>query len=256
MRQRIDLFLVSFLVLFLELACIRWFPAHVLFLTFFTNTVLLACVPRHVGGLPGRRIAAGTTCSGRRSLLVLALGSGAPGRMGAPALGQHRRRRQPGVAADGVLRRRVPAARSVDVSSIPIEVLSRLLLPGDRAGHGRARASSWAAALARLPNRLEAYTIEHPRQHRRHRCCSRRARGSSSPPLWWFGDRHAGFGVFPDARDDRLRGFALALAPRRRVPGVRSGTPLHAAAGEPAGDLVAVLPHRLPARTRRSSPST
>ena len=38
-----DLFLVSALVLFLELACIRWFPAHVLFLTFFTNTVLLAC---------------------------------------------------------------------------------------------------------------------------------------------------------------------------------------------------------------------
>ncbi len=40
---RRDLFLVSLLLLFLELACIRWFPAHVLFLTFFTNTVLLAC---------------------------------------------------------------------------------------------------------------------------------------------------------------------------------------------------------------------
>jgi SAM-dependent methyltransferase len=37
-----ELFVISFLVLFLELACIRWFPAHVLFLTFFTNTVLLA----------------------------------------------------------------------------------------------------------------------------------------------------------------------------------------------------------------------
>src|SRR5258708_23338956 len=36
------LFLVSVLILFLELACIRWFPAHVLFLTFFTNSVLLA----------------------------------------------------------------------------------------------------------------------------------------------------------------------------------------------------------------------
>lgn len=40
---RRDLFLISLLLLFLELACIRWFPAHVLFLTFFTNTVLLAC---------------------------------------------------------------------------------------------------------------------------------------------------------------------------------------------------------------------
>src|SRR5437016_2648863 len=42
-RPRLDLFLISLLILFLELACIRWFPAHVLFLTFFTNTVLLAC---------------------------------------------------------------------------------------------------------------------------------------------------------------------------------------------------------------------
>jgi hypothetical protein len=36
------LFLISALFLFLELCFIRWFPAHVLFLSFFTNTVLLA----------------------------------------------------------------------------------------------------------------------------------------------------------------------------------------------------------------------
>src|SRR5208283_3076098 len=42
-RATWELFLISVLILFLELACIRWFPAHVLFLTFFTNTVLLAC---------------------------------------------------------------------------------------------------------------------------------------------------------------------------------------------------------------------
>src|SRR5947199_8987406 len=42
-RTGCELFLVSLLLLFLDLACIRWFPAHVLFLTFFTNTVLLAC---------------------------------------------------------------------------------------------------------------------------------------------------------------------------------------------------------------------
>ncbi len=41
-RPRLDLFLISLLILFLELACIRWFPAHVVFLTFFTNVVLLA----------------------------------------------------------------------------------------------------------------------------------------------------------------------------------------------------------------------
>ena len=41
-RRTADLFLVSFLILFLELACIRWFGSTVVFLTFFTNIVLLA----------------------------------------------------------------------------------------------------------------------------------------------------------------------------------------------------------------------
>jgi SAM-dependent methyltransferase len=54
-RPALDLFLVSWLVLFLELACIRWFPSHVLFLTFFTNTVLLACfVGMSIGCLVAR----------------------------------------------------------------------------------------------------------------------------------------------------------------------------------------------------------
>jgi hypothetical protein len=38
-----NLFLVGFLVLFLELACIRWFAAYVVFLQFFTNVALIAC---------------------------------------------------------------------------------------------------------------------------------------------------------------------------------------------------------------------
>src|SRR5437867_1166107 len=42
-REGFELFVISLLILFLELACIRWFPAHVLYLTFFTNMVLLAC---------------------------------------------------------------------------------------------------------------------------------------------------------------------------------------------------------------------
>ncbi|MGA2737925.1 MAG: hypothetical protein ABSG65_10795 [Bryobacteraceae bacterium] len=62
-NARRELFLVSTLFLFLELALIRWLPAHVLFLTFFTNTVLLGsflglslgCMaapsPRDYGGL-------------------------------------------------------------------------------------------------------------------------------------------------------------------------------------------------------------
>src|SRR5262245_49674871 len=37
------LFLISFFILFFELACIRWFGSTVVFLTFFTNIVLIAC---------------------------------------------------------------------------------------------------------------------------------------------------------------------------------------------------------------------
>jgi spermidine synthase len=42
-RFYLNLFLISFLALFLELACIRWFGSTVIFLTFFTNLVLMAC---------------------------------------------------------------------------------------------------------------------------------------------------------------------------------------------------------------------
>src|ERR1019366_583672 len=41
-RSYLNLFLVSFLILFFELACIRWFGSMVVYLTFFTNIVLLA----------------------------------------------------------------------------------------------------------------------------------------------------------------------------------------------------------------------
>lgn len=38
------LFLISFILLFAELACIRWFGSTVILLTYFTNIVLMACV--------------------------------------------------------------------------------------------------------------------------------------------------------------------------------------------------------------------
>jgi len=38
-----NLFLAGFLVLFLELACIRWFAVYVVFMQFFTNIILIAC---------------------------------------------------------------------------------------------------------------------------------------------------------------------------------------------------------------------
>src|SRR5919112_260972 len=42
-RALAELFLISFIILFFELACIRWFGSTVVFLTFFTNLVLMAC---------------------------------------------------------------------------------------------------------------------------------------------------------------------------------------------------------------------
>src|SRR5204863_10161338 len=55
-RPHRDLFLVSFLILFFELAAIRWFAGTVVFLTFFTNIVLLACfLGMSVGLLAARR---------------------------------------------------------------------------------------------------------------------------------------------------------------------------------------------------------
>src|SRR6476661_3730997 len=42
-RDGVNLFLIGFLILFLELSCIRWFSANVIFLQFFTNIVLIAC---------------------------------------------------------------------------------------------------------------------------------------------------------------------------------------------------------------------
>jgi SAM-dependent methyltransferase len=44
LRAFLELFVISFVILFLELACIRWFASTVVFLTFFTSIVLLACV--------------------------------------------------------------------------------------------------------------------------------------------------------------------------------------------------------------------
>ena len=56
MRPQRDLFLVSFLILFFELAAIRSSGATVVFLTFFTNIVLLACfLGMSVGLLAARR---------------------------------------------------------------------------------------------------------------------------------------------------------------------------------------------------------
>jgi hypothetical protein len=55
-RRDVQLFLTSFLALYAELLCIRWMPAHVRFLSYFTNFILLASfLGLGVGILSARR---------------------------------------------------------------------------------------------------------------------------------------------------------------------------------------------------------
>src|SRR5438128_3180673 len=56
------LFLVSFLALYAELICIRWIPAYVRFISYFTNFILLASfLGLGAGILAARRAADGKT---------------------------------------------------------------------------------------------------------------------------------------------------------------------------------------------------
>lgn len=76
-RPYARLFAVSFLILFFELACIRWFGSTVIFLTFFTNLVLLACfLGMSVGCLAAQRPRSLIRSTLPLTLLVAALALG------------------------------------------------------------------------------------------------------------------------------------------------------------------------------------
>ena len=202
-----DLFLISLLTLFLELTCIRWFPAHVLFLTFFTNTVLLAAILGiAVGCLAARRQA--NLLWWTPLLLVVGLGS-------AHLVEQQRRasnsvfnvgnQASPQVVFFGV------EYQAGDVSSfvVPIELLCGfffLVIALTMVGPGQ----QLGRALAKLPNRLEAYTVD--------------ILGSIAgivlfaacsflelSPAWWFAFVLAGLSYFL-VPTTLVRGGALAAA--------------------------------------------
>ena len=239
--MRLDLFLISLLTLFLELTCIRWFPSHVLFLTFFTNTVLLASI---LG------IAVGCLAANRKSnlllwtplVLIVALAS-AHGvewlRLTNSGVIDVGNQASPQMVFFGVEYQ----ARDLSSFVIPIEALCgyfflvialAMMGPGQQLGR----------CLARVPNRLEAYTID--------------IFGSIAgivlfaacsflelPPTFWFAIVMAGFSWFLVA-EDRRRGVVLMLGPAlvlvlavEPAGGSRQGT---------AADVVAVLPHRLSSR--------
>jgi SAM-dependent methyltransferase len=155
-RPLTDLFLISVLILFLELACIRWFPAHVLYLTFFTNVMLLACfVGMSIGCLAASRQ---TNFLRFTPLLVLLAVLAAYGvellRLG---LGDK------AIAVTGQKEQLVffgTERDNQDISKfvIPIEALGGVfftLVALAMVGPGQVL----GRALTRVPNRIQAYTV-------------------------------------------------------------------------------------------------
>ena len=103
------LFVISFVLLFFELACIRWFGSTVVFLTFFTNIVLLATFVGMSVGAGGRRAGDWARLTG-----PAAAARGAARVRNAVGLHPFRKRdggrRRAGIAAAGLFRYRVPRA--------------------------------------------------------------------------------------------------------------------------------------------------
>lgn len=151
-RDAVELFAVSVLVLFLELACIRWFPAHVLLLTFFTNSVLLACfVGMSIGCLVARHERTYLKWTGPLLVVGMLLGHGAE------LVPRMERMVDVGDNSEVVY---FGADRYSDPARffIPIEVLCGLFFvlivlvnigPGQELGR----------ALDRVPDRVRAYTV-------------------------------------------------------------------------------------------------
>jgi hypothetical protein len=225
-RARLDIFLVSLLILFLELACIRWFPAHVLFLTFFTNTVLLACFL----GMSVGCLAAGY----RRNYLLWTPGLLALA-LGAAHLVDFQRRRGGSIVDVGnqaspqqVFFGTEYQIGNVSSFVIPIEVVCgffflvialALVGPGQQLGR----------ALDRVRNRVEAYTLN--------------ILGSivgialfalcawyELSPIWWFLIVLVGltYLLMPDAP---VRGMAIGLGPALVLVLAGSGSAPWAPAG-------------------------
>jgi SAM-dependent methyltransferase len=206
-RARFDLFVVSFLVLFLELAAIRWFPANVLFLTFFTNTVLLACfLGMSIGCLAADRRR--NYLTGTPFLLALALGAAhlvewARTHLGSVEIGSLV---SPQLVFFGAEYQGTDPSKFL----VPIEIVAGALFalialamlgPGQVLGR----------ALARVPNRLEAYTINIGGSLAGvllFTACSFWQAG----PVWWFGIT-VGILIYLLMPDRPLRALALATVP-------------------------------------------
>ena len=157
-RVDLHLFLISFLILFFELACIRWFGSTVLFLTFFTNLVLLACFLGMSVGLLSAAPAAGLHERSSRwpSWPWPGAGDGLwPPRLG----GDDDRRRRPEFAAAGLLRDRAFRRHDPSQFVVPIEAVAGLffvLIALMFVGLGQVMGRAFDA----IPDRVVAYTAD------------------------------------------------------------------------------------------------
>ncbi len=210
-RAGFDLFTVSLLVLFLELACMRWFPAHVLFLTFFTNVVLLACfLGMSVGCLAANRPRNYITWTPVLLLLGLLAAHGTN------SLREHfhtsfdaGHQTSPQLVFFGA---EPPPEQDIARFVIPVEVVNgfffilvALVMVGPGQELGR--------ALGRVPNRVGAYTINIVGSMAGiavFALCS----WCQLSPLWWFLPVVAGLGYFlyPYLPVARRPGLALGAA--------------------------------------------
>ncbi len=210
-RATAELFLISALVLFFELASIRWFPAKVLFLTFFTNTVLLACFL----GMSLGCLAAGHRRNYLRTtplLLLIAV---------AAACGVEALRDQMEKIVD-VGNQASPQliyfgteyhAAAVDRFVVPIELVEAiffLLIALSMVGPGQQLGRS----LTQLPNRVLAYTVNIVGSIAGIGLFSLFAWLRLSPP-WWFSIVALGLAYFlfsTSITGRQLLGFAFLVA--------------------------------------------
>jgi SAM-dependent methyltransferase len=208
-RARWDLLLISLLLLFLELACIRWFPAHVLFLTFFTNTVLLACfLGMSVGCLVANQRRNYLTFTPVLLVLAMFAAHGVEQLMGvgSEAAVDVGNQASPQVVYFGTEANHQDIARFV----IPLEVLGGfffLVLALAMVGPGQVL----GRALGHVTNRIQAYTINIIGSLigiALFSLCS----WAQLPPVWWFLPVVLGLGYFLYERPITLDvGFRFGL---------------------------------------------
>lgn len=158
MRPHGRLFAVSFIILFLELTCIRWFASTVIFLSFFTNLVLMACF---LGTTVGCLTASSRRDYLRWTLPLLLLTTGAAAGLEwayhhfwqlAIDVGSQR---SPEVVYFGTEYR----AKDPSKFLIPVEVIAGFFFVAIAAvflGLGQALGRAFNAA----PNRVTAYTVD------------------------------------------------------------------------------------------------